>query len=108
MFDGCDVCLLYLSLHHRRPLCAQHFDGLEDVDGALVTHPLQHDTESDEHTCAPDARTDTERERRTLSVCVCVYSVTVISADTSVMAISLVLVESKYHHHLQCTVIGPS
>lgn len=64
------TCVLpYLSLHHRRPLCAQHFDGLEDVDGALVTHPLQHDTESDEHTCAPDART-AQRERQTLSVCV--------------------------------------
>lgn len=48
---------VYLSLHHGRSLCAQHFDGLEDVHCPFVTHPLQDDTQSDEDTGPPHAST---------------------------------------------------
>lgn len=54
--------LFHLRLHHGWSLCTQHFDCLEDVHSSLITHPLQHDTESDEHTRPTHARTERERE----------------------------------------------
>lgn len=54
---------VYLSLHHGRSLCAQHFDSLEDVHRPFVTHPLQDDTQSDEDTCPPHASTADKREK---------------------------------------------
>lgn len=53
--------MFYLRLHHGWSLCAQHFDRLEDVHSSLVTHPLQHDTERDEHACPSHARTEWEK-----------------------------------------------
>lgn len=44
----------HLRLHHRWPLRSQHFHRLEDVHHALVTHPLQHDTQRDEDSGAAD------------------------------------------------------
>lgn len=44
----------HLCLHHRWSLRSKHFDGLEDVHHALVTHPLQHDTECDKDSGATD------------------------------------------------------
>jgi len=44
----------YLILNHRRPLCAQQLDCLEHVDDALVTHSLQHNTESYEDASPTD------------------------------------------------------
>lgn len=49
--------LMYLSLHHGWSLCAQHFDSLEDVHCPFITHPLQHNTQSDEDTCPPHTST---------------------------------------------------
>lgn len=47
--------LVYLSLHHGWSLRPQHFDSLENVHRPFVTHPLQHNTQSDEDTCPPHA-----------------------------------------------------
>lgn len=41
--------MTYFCLNCGWPLSAQHLDGLEDVHHALVSHPLQHNTEGDEH-----------------------------------------------------------
>lgn len=53
----------YLSLHHGRPLRAQHFDSLEDVHRSFVAHPLQDDTQGDEDTCPPHAGATAAQEK---------------------------------------------
>lgn len=57
---------LYLSLHHGRPLCAQHFDSLEDIHRSFVAHPLQDDTQGDEDTCPPHTGTAAAGEQSAL------------------------------------------
>ena len=49
----------HLGLHHGWPLRPQHLDRLEDVDHALVPHPLQHDAEGDEDPGPAHPRTET-------------------------------------------------
>lgn len=39
----------HFCLNSGWPLGAQHLNGLEDVHHTLVPHPLQYNTEGDEH-----------------------------------------------------------
>lgn len=41
--------MAHLCLNCGGSLGTQHLDGLEDVHYALIPHPLQHNTEGDEH-----------------------------------------------------------
>lgn len=59
--------ILILRLHHSWSLRSQHFDRLEDVHHALITHPLQHDTQRDEDSGAPDTSAAVDRYRPVLS-----------------------------------------
>lgn len=47
----------YLGLYHGWPLSAQGFDGLEQIHHSLISHPLQYNTQCDEHSCTTHAGT---------------------------------------------------
>ena len=49
------MTLMYLCLNHSWPLGPQGPDCLEDIHHPLVLHPLQHNTQRDEHACPPNA-----------------------------------------------------
>lgn len=50
-----------LCLNGGRSLSAQHLHCLEDVHHSLVPHPLQDDTEGDEHTRPPHSSTNNDK-----------------------------------------------
>lgn len=56
----------YLCLDHGWPLGSENLHRLEDVNHSFMPHPLQYDTDGDEHTSPSNTRTDQHKHGKTL------------------------------------------
>lgn len=53
--------IVYQQIHHVRFVVSQRFNGVKNVDAALLSQHLTHDTDTTEHTTATSSITEEQR-----------------------------------------------